>query len=296
MILDRAGIQEFSIQRTRTMILGCICLFYSGLITISQTLPIDELNNLISWQPFIDTQQFVNSEIYNQAHSRKFQMKYIVNRTTQVFKPDGNWNKQQYARTKVLNLGNFMGEKPRHFPQVEARLVYDDNSIYVIFKTDDNYVKAVHDEYDSLVCQDSCVEFFFTPSGDVNEGYFSIEINCCGTMLFRHQKLRGIEQIAIDLSDARKLELFSTFKSKIDPEITQPTQWFIEFKIPHEVLKKYAPFTKPGPGVKWFANFYKCADNTSHPHWLTWSKIDKPMPDFHRPEYFGILEFTGETR
>jgi hypothetical protein len=48
---------------------------------------------------------------------------------------------------------------------------------------------------------------------------------------------------------------------------------------------------KPGPGVTWRANFYKCADKTSHPHWLTWAHVNYPKPKFHLPEYFGRIEF-----
>ena len=39
------------------------------------------------------------------------------------------------------------------------------------------------------------------------------------------------------------------------------------------------------------ANFYKCGDKTAHPHYLSWSPIDTPKPDFHRPEFFGELLF-----
>jgi hypothetical protein len=57
------------------------------------------------------------------------------------------------------------------------------------------------------------------------------------------------------------------------------------------MLEKYTNVKRPATGVQWRANFYKCGDKTSHPHWLTWSVVDKPEPDFHRPEFFGILEF-----
>ena len=40
---------------------------------------------------------------------------------------------------------------------------------------------------------------------------------------------------------------------------------------------------------KIYANFYKCADATALPHYLSWSPIDTPAPDFHRPEFFGEL-------
>jgi len=218
-------------------------------------------------------------------------MKYIVKKASQSFKPDGNWNKKQFAGVEAVRLNNFMGAKPAHFPQVEAKLAYDDNFLYVIFKVDDNYIKAVNTEYDSSVCRDSCVEFFFTPSTDIEQGYFNAEINCCGTILLRHQKARGAETVVVSKADAEKFEICSTFKGKVEPEITKPTQWLIEYKIPYEVLKKYAPVMNPSAGVQWRANFYKCADGTSKPHWLTWNKVELPQPDFHRPEFFGTLEF-----
>jgi hypothetical protein len=61
-------------------------------------------------------------------------------------------------------------------------------------------------------------------------------------------------------------------------------------------MEKYSTFVKPAPGVKWRANLYKCADATSHPHWLTWSKVDYNRPNFHLPDYFGELEFGSVTK
>ncbi len=39
------------------------------------------------------------------------------------------------------------------------------------------------------------------------------------------------------------------------------------------------------------ANFYKCADLSAHPHFLSWNKVDVPTPNFHLPEFFGTLYF-----
>jgi hypothetical protein len=37
------------------------------------------------------------------------------------------------------------------------------------------------------------------------------------------------------------------------------------------------------------ANFYKCGDGTSVPHYVSWNPIEVENPDFHRPEFFGEL-------
>jgi len=43
-------------------------------------------------------------------------------------------------------------------------------------------------------------------------------------------------------------------------------------------------------GQIWRANFYKCADESSHPHWGSWADIGERL-DFHQPECFGEIIF-----
>ena len=77
----------------------------------------------------------------------------------------------------------------------------------------------------------------------------------------------------------------------IPDEITEETTWYLEYAIPFDILKTYYNMEPPISGSTWRANFYKCADKTSHPHWLTWSPVDFPKPRFHLPEFFGSLLF-----
>jgi len=77
----------------------------------------------------------------------------------------------------------------------------------------------------------------------------------------------------------------------VDPEIKVPTRWVVEYRIPFHILRKYHDFHDPSGGDLWSANLYKCADETSHPHWLTWSPVEFSSPNFHLPAYFGVLQF-----
>ena len=218
-------------------------------------------------------------------------MSYQVPKLGQPVKLDGNWDKDVWKKVPALDIKSYMGEKPEHIPQAQAKLLYDDNSIYVIFRVEDRYVRAVAKGYHGPVCEDSCAEFFFTPSADISQGYFNVEVNAGGTMLFHHQRQRGQKVVQVSKADCDQVEIFHSLPKIIDPEIAEPITWILEYRIPYRVLEKYATLTRPGPGVTWRANFYKCADKTSHPHWLTWLVVDRPTPDFHRPEYFGTLEF-----
>ncbi len=135
------------------------------------------------------------------------------------------------------------------------------------------------------------MEFFFTPGTDLREGYFNIEMNCGGTVLFRHQRGREVERRDVSEEDAGLLEPAHTLPPRVDPELPGPVTWLVSYRVPFEVLERYAPVERPRPGVVWRANLYKCGDDTSHPHWLAWSPVEVPAPDFHRPEFFGTLRF-----
>ena len=37
-------------------------------------------------------------------------------------------------------------------------------------------------------------------------------------------------------------------------------------------------------------NFFKCADDSSHPHWASWAPIGEAL-NFHQPQYFAPLRF-----
>jgi len=221
----------------------------------------------------------------------KMTKRYEVLRTSEPPKLDGNWTGGVWADVKALDVNNYMGTEPDHKPKTQARLLYDDRFIYVIFRVEDRFVRAVAQNYQGSVYEDSCVEFFFTPANDISLGYFNVEINCGGTMLFHYQPAAGTNIVSIRDSDCDRVEIFHSEPKIVEPEKQEPTTWVIEYRLPIDILEKYCSVTKPAPGILWRANFYKCADKTSHPHWLTWSVIDWPEPDFHRPQFFGTLEF-----
>ena len=218
--------------------------------------------------------------------------KYEVARAGKGLALESGWDGPGWNAIRPLSLELFMGEKPEHRPRTEAKVAYDDRKIYVAFRVEDRYVRAVEEKYHDMVCCDSCVEFFFTPNSDIGTGYFNLEMNCGGTLLLYHQANRSeIGRTVVAEADCRRIEIHHQLPKRIDPEIADPVTWVLACAIPFEMLEKYSRVTRPAPGVSWRANFYKCADHTSHPHWLTWSKVDNPRPDFHLPEFFGTLKF-----
>lgn len=206
---------------------------------------------------------------------------------------DGNWQGNFWANVQSVELTNHIFDPPQHRPRTQAKVVYDDKFIYVIFRVEDNYVLSVQQNHQDNVCRDSCAEFFFTPGADTSVGYFNIEINAGGTALFHYQLIPWTNEVSIANSDIEQMQIYHSEPAVVEPEKQEPVTWIIEYRIPLDILEKYCDCVRPGPGVVWKGNFYKCADNTSHPHWLNWSAIDesKKSGSFHVPEFFGTLEF-----
>lgn len=218
-------------------------------------------------------------------------MSYKVSRLSGPVEINGVWEKSPWKEIKAIQLTNYMGERPVHFPVTKAKIAYDDEAIYVIFHVEDQYVKAVHAEDQEAVYKDSCVEFFFVPDGKIEQGYFNLEMNCGGTMLFHHQLKPRSGSVAISPDHISQMEVATTLPKIVNPEIESKTTWVVEYRIPFSILKEYHDFTIPAEGTVWSANFYKCADETSHPHWLTWAPVKNPVPNFHLPEFFGTIKF-----
>lgn len=217
---------------------------------------------------------------------------YMVKKTVEPIAVNADWDKPAWQDIAPITIGLHMGDRPVHKPKTQARLAWDDDYLYVIFRVEDRYVRAVATENFGKVYQDSCVEFFFTPQADVTSGYFNLEANCIGTILMQHTT--GDDQRFLMIEDLNTIKVATSLPKgiPINPEITEPLVWTLEYALPWRMLKKYAPVKAPALGVKWRANFYKCADMTSHPHWLTWSKIPLDKPSFHQPQYFGYLLFS----
>jgi hypothetical protein len=177
---------------------------------------------------------------------------------------------------------------------VEAKLLYDSENLYVHFRVRDRWVRAVAQGFQGPVWADSCAEAFLQPRA--GRGYFNFEMNCGGTLLLYH--IRDHRRSAKGFADftpvsaqlAAGIRIYHSLPARVDPEITGPVEWSLEYAIP---LSLFAPYIgeRPAPaGERWRGNFYKCGDETSHPHWASWSPIGEEL-NFHVPEHFGVIEF-----
>jgi hypothetical protein len=195
-----------------------------------------------------------------------------------------------------LTIAAFRPEGSRHQPRTRVQLLYDDRMLYGRFRVEDRYVRCRRTGFQAEVYKDSCVEFFVEPV--LGRGYFNFEFNCGGALraFFITDPTRvpgGFKAFTpLSAADGERVRRVASLPAVVDPEIAAPTLWDLEFGIPLAVLAAYAGPAASPAGATWRANFYKCGDETTHPHWGAWSPVDRL--DFHRPPCFGELRFDAD--
>ena len=150
--------------------------------------------------------------------------KYKVQKISKQPEINAVWDKMPWSGIEPIQIKLFMGDKPEHFPFTQAKVAYDNTAIYVIFRVEDKYVKAVAGKNQGPVYLDSCVEFFFSPEDGIKEGYFNLEMNCGGTMLFHHQMEPRTKQTLLSEQHIQQVEVATTLPEIVDPEIVEEYQ------------------------------------------------------------------------
>lgn len=161
-----------------------------------------------------------------------------------------------------------------------GQVCYDDEALYVRLTAKESQIRAEYTGPLDAPCEDSCLEFFFSPiPGD--DRYFNIEYNpnCCIYL-----------GIASNLQDL--VRLIPEFGIPFSPQASRTSDgWEITYQIPFSFVRRFFPDFAPASGKTIRGNFYKCGDLTIQEHYLCWNMITGDKISFHRPCDFGILEF-----
>jgi hypothetical protein len=191
-----------------------------------------------------------------------------------------------------ISIDSFHPRSSTHRPIANVRVGHREDRLHIRFSVHDCFVLSRTTKTNGPVWKDSCVECFIEPISGL--GYFNLEFNAGGTMhcshITNHERTDdGFAAYAtLDESELSDVVIDSTLPNLIETEICMPTNWSLYADIPVSLFAKRLARIPSIPG-KWRGNFYKCADDTSHPHWASWSPIGDDL-NFHAPHLFGTLQ------
>ena len=185
------------------------------------------------------------------------------------------------AATKVATL-NWPDDFP-YCPECNVRAAWCDKGLGILYNVKGLDLRALAMSDNGSVWQDSCCEFFVSDPCDGT--YYNFEMNCIGTLLASKRKSRE-DCVHYTAEKLKKVKRFTSLERKQVEINDKEFSWSVGMFIPFSLIgidKHHIPTSLK-------ANFYKCGDLTAHTHFLSWSPIDAPKPDFHRPDFFGTLE------
>jgi hypothetical protein len=195
--------------------------------------------------------------------------------------------------------------KPRH--RTRMKMLWDDRGLYIAAELDEPHLWANLDQHDSVIFQDPDFEVFLDPDGD-NHLYGELELNAKNTtwdlLLSKPYKdggkaLNGWEIIGLKTA----VHLNGTLNDARDTD----TGWTVEIFWPWEGIKEMTNVAvPPKDGDQWRINFsrvewdytikqgkYVKVKGKPEHNWV-WSP--QGVIDMHRPERWGYLQFSTQTR
>ena len=168
-------------------------------------------------------------------------------------------------------------------PKTSFRIAHNSEAILLNYLVNESDIKAVCDNDNGRIWEDSCVEFFISFD---NKQYFNIECNCIGKILIakgagRHNRIHLNENLL------KRIDRWASLGDS--PVKNLSGDWSVSLIIPKEIF--YPEITSTFDNIEANGNFYKCGDLLQIPHFISWNPILTEKSDFHRPEFFGQLLF-----
>ena len=175
-------------------------------------------------------------------------------------------------------------EKFPYKPVVVFDIARGEKDLYLHYFVRGLSLRAMADEDGEYVHPDSCVEFFMRKADELF--YTNFEFNCIGTCLAARGQDRH-NRTPFTSNEYKKIRRYTTVQRETFEEKKGIYAWDLTVAIPLELMGLDAS-NMPD---KICGNFYKCADKTANPHYVTWNPINLPAPDYHCPEHFGEISF-----
>jgi hypothetical protein len=165
----------------------------------------------------------------------------------------------------------------------EVRACHDPTALYLRFDCADRDAWGTHTERNAPLYEEEVVEVFLAPGTSAPTRYFELEISPRGVLFAAaiHNPTGKRADLTADLRwECPGLRWAAGMKG-----VGQ--DWWAALAIPWTTL---APLPEP----LWRANFYRIErPRDGAAEFTAWSPTWTTPADFHRPEYFGVLEGTA---
>lgn len=219
---------------------------------------------------------------------------YVARRATSRIKIDGRLDEAAWKNARTFGRFEFPWWKEGRKEQTAARMLWDDEFLYVAYDCRDEHVSATRTERDSQVYRDDCVELFTAPNPKRSHEYFNIEMNVNGAILDRHHP-NGPGKPQTPNWNATGIRIATRVDGTLNDDSDTDRGWVLEVAIPFSNFQVTTGKPHPEDGDVWHLNLNRLGGETNPQH-SQWSPGNTPKPAFHTPDTFGRVTFSTKAK
>ena len=171
--------------------------------------------------------------------------------------------------------------------KTKARLLWDDENLYVGYDADDADVVAHYDKRDDPTYKDDAVELFIYPGKNRNL-YYGLEMNARGTL---YDYFYSFPQLLLKRFDMSGVQLATNIRGTLNMTSDKDQGWTLELAIPWKNFEELGNGQPPKPGDVWRANLNRWDGTEPNRRLSQWSDSGMAKANPHWPERFGELLF-----
>jgi Carbohydrate family 9 binding domain-like len=167
-----------------------------------------------------------------------------------------------------------------------AKLLWDDQYLYVGYDCQDTDIVAVHTERDDPTYLDDAVEIFLNPKPSQTGIYYGLEMNARAVL---YDYLMYDASYAMKRFNLSGVKLLTSIRGTLNARGDQDSGWTLEVAIPWENFEEFAK--RPVNGTVWTANMNRWDGVEPNRRLSQWSNSELKTPNPHAPKRFGELVF-----
>ncbi|MBI4622111.1 MAG: carbohydrate-binding family 9-like protein [Verrucomicrobia bacterium] len=220
---------------------------------------------------------------------------YTILRAGTPIKIDGKLDEAAWFAAPDVGDFHFTWWKEGKKEQTRAKLLWDDDNLYVGVICEDAHISAKHTERDGKIPEDDCFEVMITPNLETPNIYFNIEFNLLGGILDNFRP-HGPSKPRAPKWDAAGVQIAGTYVGTLNNDSDTDRYWIVEAAIPFKNFAEVAKQAHPRPGTGWNLNLNRHGGKTNAQA-SQWSPADASTGNrtFHTPDRFGRVTFSDRS-
>ncbi len=214
---------------------------------------------------------------------------YLLHRTGTAITVDGKLDEPAWVAAPSVGPFHFTWYKQGKKEQTFAKMLWDDEHLYVAHVCQDAHITARCSEHDGPVAKDDCFEVMIAPDPLRPSFYYNLEWNVIGGYVDGHRP-EGPNGPRVPW-DVEGVTIAGTYVGTLNEDVEFDRYWTVEVAIPLKNFAAQMPKSPPDAGYVWHLNLNRHGGDTNM-QYSQWSPGDTPQPAFHTPHRFGRLLFS----